>query len=86
MFKKPWLLFALITTLFWGTWGALIEKPEQAGFPATLGYIVWSLTMIPTALVALALIRWKLDRDLMSVVYGMTIGFLYLCAIVSSPS
>jgi len=76
MFKKPWLLFALITTVFWGTWGALIETPEKAGFPATLGYIVWSLTMIPPALVGLALIKWKLDRDLMSVVFGMTIGLL----------
>ena len=76
MFKKPWLLFALITTVFWGTWGALIEIPEQAGFPATLGYIVWSLTMIPTALVGLALIKWKLDRDTMSIIYGMTIGLL----------
>jgi uncharacterized membrane protein len=76
MFKKPWLLFALITTMFWGVWGAFIETPEKAGFPATLGYIVWSLTMIPPALVGLTLIKWKLDRDLRSVAYGMTIGLL----------
>ena len=76
MFKKPWLLYALVTTLFWGTWGALIETPEQAGFPATLGYIVWSLTMIPCALVGLALIKWKLDFDTRSIIYGMTIGLL----------
>jgi len=76
MFKKPWLLFALITMLFWGIWGAFIETPEKAGFPATLGYIVWSLTMIPPALVGLALIKWKLDREWMSIFYGMTIGLL----------
>ena len=76
MFKKPWLLYALVTTLFWGTWGALIEKPEQAGFPATLGYIVWSITMIPCALVGLALIKWKLDHDVRSIIYGLTIGLL----------
>ncbi|MEN8229086.1 MAG: DMT family transporter [Bacteroidota bacterium] len=76
MFKKPWLLYALTTTLFWGTWGALIEIPEQSGFPATLGYIVWSLTMIPCALVGLAIIKWKLDYDVRSVVLGSTIGFL----------
>lgn len=76
MFKKPWLLFALITMLFWGVWGAFIETPEKAGFPATLGYIVWSLTMIPPALVGLALIKWKLDREWMSIFYGMTIGLL----------
>jgi hypothetical protein len=35
--KKLWLLFAFITTAFWGVWGALIETPEKAGFPATLG-------------------------------------------------
>ena len=76
MLKKPWLLYALITTLFWGTWGALIEIPEKAGFPATLGYIVWSLTMIPCAIVALALIKWKLDRSPQSILYGMIIGLL----------
>jgi len=76
MFKKPWLLFALITMSFWGVWGAFIETPEKAGFPATLGYMVWSLTMIPPALVGLALIKWRLDRDWMSVIYGMTIGLL----------
>jgi len=76
MFKKPWFLFALVTMTFWGVWGAFIETPEKAGFPATLGYIVWSLTMIPPALVGLALIKWKLDRDWMSIIYGMTIGLL----------
>ncbi len=53
MKKRPWLLYALITTTFWGVWGALIEIPEKAGFPATLGYSVWALTMIPPALIAL---------------------------------
>jgi uncharacterized membrane protein len=74
MNKRPWLLFALTTTLFWGVWGALIEIPEKAGFPATLGYIVWSLTMVPCALVALGIIRWKLEYDKKSVFYGLLIG------------
>lgn len=69
-------MFALITTVFWGLWGALIEIPEKAGFPATLGYIVWSLTMIPCAVIGLALINWKLERDIKSVIYGLTIGLL----------
>jgi len=76
MHKRPWLLYALVTTLFWGTWGALIEIPEKAGFPATLGYIVWSITMIPCALTGLAIIKWKLDHSLQAVLYGMTIGLL----------
>lgn len=76
MKQRPWLLFALVTTLFWGAWGALIEIPGKAGFPVTLGYIVWSLTMIPCALVALALVKWKLEYDLKSIFYGAIIGFL----------
>lgn len=76
MKSKVWLLFAIITTSFWGVWGALIETPEKAGFPATLGYIVWSLTMIPTALVALRLINWKLECDRRSIFLGCVVGFL----------
>ncbi|QEH43370.1 EamA family transporter [Chitinophaga sp. XS-30] len=72
--KKPWLLLALITTVFWGIWGAFIEIPEKAGFPATLGYVVWSLTMIPCALVALYLVNWKLDTGIRPVLYGMLVG------------
>jgi hypothetical protein len=71
-----WLVFAAVTTGFWGIWGALIEIPEKAGFPATLGYSVWSLTMIPPALVALRMTGWKLERDLRSVLLGSVIGFL----------
>jgi drug/metabolite transporter (DMT)-like permease len=73
--KKPWLLYAIITTTFWGLWGALIEIPEKAGFPATLGYSVWALTMIPPSLVALKLINWKLEFDKRSVFLGSVIGF-----------
>jgi len=28
--SKNWLVYAVITTLFWGVWGALIEIPEKA--------------------------------------------------------
>jgi uncharacterized membrane protein len=73
---KRWLLYAMITTVFWGIWGAFIEIPEKAGFPATLGYIVWSITMIPCALLALKIIRWKPETDWRSVLQGMAIGLL----------
>ncbi len=76
MKKRPWLLYALVTTLFWGVWGALIEIPEKNGFPATLGYIVWSLTMIPCAIVALMIIKWKLDVTPRAILYGMIVGLL----------
>lgn len=75
MKSKIWLVFALITTLFWGVWGAFIEITEKAGFPPTLGYVVWSLTMIPPALVALKLINWKIEYDKKSILLGSLIGF-----------
>ena len=73
---KLWLAYAIITTVFWGIWGAFIEIPEKAGFPATLGYIVWSATMIPCALVALKIINWKPETDKRSVFLGLTVGIL----------
>lgn len=76
MKSKLWLVFAIVTTLFWGVWGALIEIPEKAGFPATLGYCVWALTMIPPALVALKVAGWKLEYDRRSVFLGSAVGFL----------
>ncbi len=76
MKSRLWLIFALITTSFWGVWGALIEIPEKAGFPATLGYSVWALTMIPPALVALKIINWKLEYNWRSIFLGAVIGFL----------
>lgn len=73
--KRTWLFYALITTVFWGVWGAFIEIPEKAGFPATLGFSVWALTMIPCALAALYNIGWKLEYDRRSIVLGAIVGF-----------
>ncbi len=72
---KNWHIFTIVTVSFWGVWGALIEIPEKAGFPATLGYTVWAFTMIPPALVALKIIKWKLEFDLKSIFLGLVIGF-----------
>ncbi len=76
MKSRLWLVFAIVTTVFWGVWGAFIEIPEQAGFPATLGYAVWALTMIPPALVALNIIDWDLEYDKRSIILGSAVGFL----------
>lgn len=76
MKNKAWLYYALITTILWGVWGALIEIPEKAGFPATLGYIAWSVTLIPVAIVSLKLISWKLDYDKRSIILGMATGLM----------
>ncbi|MEO8762720.1 MAG: DMT family transporter [Ginsengibacter sp.] len=71
---KPWLAFTLITTISWGVWGAFIEIPEKAGFPATMGYIVWSLTMLIPSIIALKIINWKLETSKKAILYGLIIG------------
>lgn len=76
MKNRLWLIYSLVTTAFWGVWGALIEIPEKAGFPATLSYAVWALTMIPPAAVALKVAGWRLERDRRSVLLGLLIGLL----------
>jgi drug/metabolite transporter (DMT)-like permease len=73
---KAWLMHAALTTVLWGIWGALIELPEKAGFPATLGYVAWGVTMIPVAVLALKNIGWQLDRDRRSVFLGMSAGLM----------
>jgi len=72
--KNSWLVYALITTIFWGVWGAFIEIPEKSGFPATLGYVVWSLSMIPCADVALKFVNWSIETDRRSIFLGATVG------------
>ena len=76
MKSKTWLIYALTTTLFWGVWGAFAGVPAKNGFPETLIYCVWALTMIPPALFALKLINWKLQYDAKSITLGCVIGFL----------
>jgi drug/metabolite transporter (DMT)-like permease len=73
--SKSWLFYAIITTIFWGVWGALIGIPEKAGFPPTLGYSIWALTMIPPAFVALWNINWKFEYGLRSIFLGCIVGF-----------
>jgi drug/metabolite transporter (DMT)-like permease len=74
--RRSWLTYALITTVFWGVWGALIELPEKAGFPATLGYCVWALTMIVPSFFSMRNNQWKLDTGGKAVASGLIIGFL----------
>ncbi len=76
MKSSNWIIYAAITTIFWGVWGAFIEIPEKAGFPATLGYCAWALTMIPCALYALRLTRREIDTSRHAVMHGMLIGLL----------
>jgi len=73
---RPWLFYALLTTVFWGVWGAFAGLPTQRGFPETMVYVVWALTMIPPALYALRRAGWKLQTDGRSIYLGAMIGFL----------
>jgi len=74
--KTHWLGYALATTLLWGVWGAFAGRPVQNGFPETLVYAVWALTMIPPALFALARIDWRVRRDGPAIGHGLAIGLL----------
>jgi uncharacterized membrane protein len=76
MRSRPWLVYALVTTGFWGVWGAFTGLPANHGFPETLIYAVWALTMIPPALYALHRVGWRLQHDARSVCYGGLIGLL----------
>lgn len=74
--SRAWLVNALITVVLWGIWGAFSGLSPQHGFPETLVYCVWALTMIPPALVVLAQAGWKLDVSRRAIGYGLAIGLL----------
>jgi drug/metabolite transporter (DMT)-like permease len=69
-----WLTYAIGTAVLWGIWGALAGLPGEHGVPETINYIVWSLTMIPPAVIALRSSGETLMRDRRSMVLGLTIG------------
>jgi drug/metabolite transporter (DMT)-like permease len=74
--SRAWLINALVTVVLWGIWGAFSGSSSQRGFPDTLVYCVWALTMIPPALVVLAQARWAFDRSPRAVAYGLAVGLL----------
>jgi drug/metabolite transporter (DMT)-like permease len=74
--RRAWLGFALATVALWGVWGALAGLSAQHGFPDTLVYCVWALTMIPPAVYILWRSGWQLERSARAIVYGMIIGLL----------
>ena len=71
---KRWLLFALLTVGLWGVWGAFAGISAQRGFPETLVYCVWAVTMVVPAVVVMQREKWRLDRDPVSVLFGLLIG------------
>ena len=73
---RRWLAYALVTVALWGVWGALSGMSAERGFPETLVYCVWALTMVPPALFVLWRNGWKLDRSPRAIAFGMLIGLL----------
>jgi drug/metabolite transporter (DMT)-like permease len=73
---RVWLLYAIVTVVLWGIWGAFSGLSPQNGFPETLVYCVWALTMIPPALVVLAQAGWRLDRSPRAIGHGLAVGLL----------
>lgn len=73
---RRWLTFALATTLLWGLWGALTGESIARGFPETLIYVVWSITMILPAAVVLSRVGWRIDRQPRAILFGLIIGLL----------
>ena len=57
-------------------WGAFAGLPGRHGFPETLIYVVWALTMVPPALYMMARAQWRLQCDRRSVWLGLAIGVL----------
>ena len=76
MTSAIWLRYALLTTLMWGVWGAFTGLPSEHGFPDTLTYVVWALTMIAPAIWAIRHAQGPLQRDTRSVMLGLIIGLL----------
>jgi drug/metabolite transporter (DMT)-like permease len=73
---RAWLVNALITVVLWGIWGAFSDQSAKHGFPDTLVYCVWALTMIPPAFIALRAAGRTLERSPRAIAYGMAIGLL----------
>lgn len=71
--KNTWLLYALVTMVTWGIWGAF---SDQTTLPKTLVYVMWALSMVPPALVALANIKFKLDVRSKPALLSMGVGLL----------
>jgi uncharacterized membrane protein len=65
-----------MTTLTWGVWGAFPSVPSEHGFPDTLTYVVWALTMIAPATWALRRMQTPVARDRRSIALGLAIGLL----------
>jgi drug/metabolite transporter (DMT)-like permease len=71
--RHNWLLYALITMITWGVWGAF---SDQTTLPKNLVYVVWALSMVPCALAALINIHFKRDGRRKPALLSLAVGLL----------
>ena len=71
--KHNWLLYAIITMVTWGVWGAF---SDQTTLPKTMVYVIWALSMIPCAIAALANIKFKLDVRTKPALLSLAVGLV----------
>ena len=75
MKDKLWLVFILITITTWGIWGAFSDlQMDRDGIPETVVYILWALSMVPCAIVALIINKGKFMQVGLVGLYGWSIG------------
>lgn len=68
-----WVPFAGLLVLTWGVWGAFSGTPtSKYGYPNEMIYILWALTMLIPAFVALR--GQKFDRRPAAAGYGLLVG------------
>lgn len=73
---RGWLGYTLVTVALWGVWGAFSGMSPARGFPETLVYCVWALTMVLPAVIVMAQSGWKVDLRPRAIGYGLAIGLL----------
>ena len=71
--SRSWILYVGLLVVFWGVWGAFSSLPtDEYGYPDEMIYILWSVTMLIPAYVAMRGERF--DRRTVATVYGLVIG------------
>lgn len=68
-----WFRYALLAILCWGAWGALAKVASATMTPGQM-QALFTLGMVPVALLALWQMRGKLDTDRAGATYGVLNG------------
>ena len=71
--RSGWLRYALLAILCWGAWGALAKSASATMTPGQM-QALFTVGMVPLALLALWQMRGKLDTDRAGAGYGVLNG------------